>query len=141
MIEEGVQADGDPGGDRPAQVLAGRGDRVEGGGRARGRRRWTARRTGRGADRVGDPVGADLLRVVVEDRHAAPDTGLEDDARGTSNHRLTMLRSSPVTVGTDELTAIAVTAAEMSRPSRSSNWVSITAYPSGVREGTVERRQ
>ena len=33
-----------------------------------------------GGDGVGDAVGADLLRVVVEDRHAGPDAGLDDDA-------------------------------------------------------------
>ena len=33
------------------------------------------------ADRVGDPVGTDLFRVVVEDRHAGPDARLDDDER------------------------------------------------------------
>ena len=62
--------------------------------------------------------------------------------QGTSeNHRVAIWRSSVVIWGTDELTAMPVTEAAMSRPSRSSSWVRRTACSSGVRVGTVERRQ
>ena len=46
-----------------------------------------------------------------------------------------------MTWGTEELTAMPETEVEMSRPSRSSSWVSRTACSSGVRVGTVESRQ
>jgi hypothetical protein len=58
-----------------------------------------------------------------------------------SNQRVAIWRSSPVTWGTDELTAMPLTEVVMSRPSRSSSWVSRTACSSGVRVGTVESRQ
>src|SRR6516225_8447764 len=62
--------------------------------------------------------------------------------QGTSeNQRVAICRSSVVTWGTDELTAMPVTEGAMSRPSRSSSWVRSTACSSGVRVGTVERRQ
>ena len=57
------------------------------------------------------------------------------------NQRWAIWRSSPVTWGTEELTAMPVTELAMSRPSRSSSWVSSTACSSGVRLLTVERRQ
>ena len=57
-----------------------------------------------------------------------------------SNHRDAIRRSWEVASGTEELTAIPVTA-PTSSPSRSSSWVSTTACSSGVRDGSVESRQ
>ena len=57
------------------------------------------------------------------------------------NQRCAICRSSPVTWGTEELTAIPVTELAMSSPSRSRSWVSSTACSSGVRVVTVESRQ
>jgi hypothetical protein len=58
-----------------------------------------------------------------------------------ANHRAAIWRSSPVTEGTEEDTAMPLTEVAMSRPSRSSSWVNRTASSSGVRLGTVESRQ
>ena len=58
-----------------------------------------------------------------------------------SNQRLAICRNSPVTWGTEELTAMPVTEFAMSSPSRSRSCVSSTACSSGVRVGTVESLQ
>jgi len=71
VLEERLQADGHPRGDGPAEVLADRGDGVEGGGGAEVDDDARAAEELEGAHRVGHAVGADLFRVVVEDRHAA----------------------------------------------------------------------
>ena len=77
-----------------------------------------------GAHRVGDPVGTHLLRVVVEDRHAAPHSGLEHH-RGhvePAGHHLAQ-------VGRDQRHRrghrdAASPPCSTSSPSRSSSWVS-----------------
>ncbi len=74
-----VEADLDAGKDRAAEVLALGRDRFE---RRRGAEVDDDRRAAvevEGGDRVGDAVGADLLRVVVEDRHAGLHARLDDD--------------------------------------------------------------
>jgi hypothetical protein len=77
--EEGVGADGEAGGEHPPEVLAlgrddvevGRGPEVDDDDPALGL--VVAR------DGVGDAVGADLARVLDEDRHAGPDPGPHDE--------------------------------------------------------------
>ncbi len=59
----------------------------------------------------------------------------------SANQRFAMRRSWVETVGTDEQMAIALTTLRRSRPSRSSSWVRTMACSSGVRSGTVDRRQ
>ena len=95
-----------------------------------------------GAHGVGDAVGARPpwgCRRGSASRSWCPGPST---TQGTSaNQRVAIWRSSAVTCGTDELTAMPVTEAAMSRPSRSRSWVSSTACSSGVRVGTVESRQ
>ncbi len=79
MGKEGIEADGHPRSDGPTEVLAGAGDGVEGCGRAEVDDDAGAAEQVVGADGVGDPVGTDLLRIVVEDGHAAAHPGLEHD--------------------------------------------------------------
>ncbi len=130
-----------PGGDGPAQVLAGRRDGVEGGGRAEVDDHAGPAEQVVGTDGVGDPVGPHLLGVVVEDGHARSSRPGSSTTAGTSNHRATIWRRLAVTSGTDEVTAMPVTASSMSSPSRSRSWVSSRACSSAVRSATVDRRQ
>src|SRR5665213_1513017 len=60
---------------------------------------------------------------------------------GTSNHRLAIWRRLAWTSGTDEVTAIPVTASSMSSPFKSRSWVSRRACSSAVRTSTVDSRQ
>ena len=75
-LEQRVHRDLDAGEDRAAEVLALRAHRVDGVGGAEvdddGRPAEEVVR----ADRVRDAIGADVLRLVVEDRHAGADPGL-----------------------------------------------------------------
>ncbi len=77
--EQGLEADLDAGEDGAAEVLARRRDGVERGGRAEVDDDRRAAVEVVGGDGVGDAVGADLLRVLVEDRHAGLDAGLDDE--------------------------------------------------------------
>ena len=75
--EQRVERDLDAGEDRAAEVLALRAHRVDGvGGAEVDDDRRAAVEVVR-ADRVGDAVGADVVRLVVEDRHAGAHAGLE----------------------------------------------------------------
>ena len=68
-----------PGDDRAADELAVGGDDVEVGAGAEVDDDRRAAVEIERRDRVGDAIGADLLRVVVEDRHAGLDAGLDHD--------------------------------------------------------------
>ena len=68
-----------PGAMAPPEVLARPRDGVEGGGRAQVHDDARPPVEVIGADGVGDAIGADLLGVVVEDRHARAHAGLEHD--------------------------------------------------------------
>ena len=94
-----------------------------------------------GPDGVGDPVGPDLLGVVVEDGHPALDARARAPPTGRRTTAATIWRRLAVTSGTEEVTAMPVTAVSMSRPSRSSSWVSRRACSSAVRSATVDSRQ
>ena len=92
--EQRVEADLDAGEDGAAEVLAGRADGFDrvGGAEVDDDRRPAVEVVG--ADGVGDAVGADLARVVVQDRHARLRAGLEHDqtrllARTASSSRAT----------------------------------------------------
>ena len=79
--EERVHRDLDPGRENAADVLPVRGDDVEVRGRAEvddDARRAVALARG---DRVDDPVGPDLARIVVEDRDAGLVPGPDDEER------------------------------------------------------------
>src|SRR6266511_1756353 len=77
LADQRVGGDLDPRRDRHPQHLAPPRDRVEGGGGAEidHHRRPPVQRVG--GHRVGHPVGADLARVVGQDRQARPDPGLQ----------------------------------------------------------------
>src|SRR6266536_23964 len=77
LADQRVGGDLDPRRDRHPQHLAPPRDRVEGGGGAGidHHRRPPVQRVG--GHRVGHPVGADLARVVGQDRQARPDPGLQ----------------------------------------------------------------
>ena len=141
MGEERVQADGHPGGDGAPQVLAGGGDGIERGGRAQVDDDAGPTEEVVGTDGIGDPVGArppSGCRRGSASRFARPGSSTTE---GTSNQRATIWRRLAVTNGTDEVTAMPLTAVATSRPSRSSSWVSNRACSSAVRSATVERRQ
>src|SRR5262249_19191579 len=69
-MEQGIGADADAGGDRPAEVLALGGDDVESRGRAEVHHQTAAAVALVGSNGVDDAIGADLTRVVVKNRHA-----------------------------------------------------------------------
>ncbi len=77
-LVERVGRDGEPGRDDAARVLAARGDHVEGGRGAEVDDDRALRPALVGGHRVDDPVGADLARVLVQDRHAGLDAGADD---------------------------------------------------------------
>ena len=80
--EQGVEADVDPGEDGAAEVLALRGDGLEGGGGAEVDDDRGATEQVEGGDGVGDAVGADLLGVVVEDGQPGAHARLDDREQG-----------------------------------------------------------
>ncbi len=81
VVEQRVERYRDAGGDGAPQVLAVDRDGVEGRRGPQVHDDAGASVEVVGADGVGDPVGTDLLRVVVEDGHPRAQPGLEHHAR------------------------------------------------------------
>ena len=75
--EEGIEADLDARGDGAPEELSVSGDDVEVVARTEVDHDGRTAVEVEGGDGVGDAVGADLLGVVVENRHAGPDAGLD----------------------------------------------------------------
>ena len=121
--EERVHRDLDAGEDRAAEVLTLCADRLD---RVRGAEVDDDRRAAVEVvcrDGVGDAVGADLLRVVVEDRHAGADAGLEHE-RVEAEVALVIWRSAAVTLGTPDAIATPVTCASNEKPWKPRNcWI------------------
>ena len=93
-----------------------------------------------GGERVDDPVGADLARVVHQHRDAGPHARLDDDrAARRRSSRASMSRHSCSTAGTVEQTAMPRSGR---RPGEScSSPRSSTAHSSAVRRSSVATRQ
>src|SRR5206468_12084008 len=83
--EERVERDADAWDDDAAGVLAARGHVVEGGRRAEVDDDAGPARALVGRHRVDDAVGADLPRIVVEERHAGLDARADEERRVTGD--------------------------------------------------------
>ena len=93
-----------------------------------------------GRDRVGDAVGTDLLGVVVEDRHAGADAGLEHERR-KPEVALGHLPQLGGDAGTPDEIATPVIWASNENPWKPRNCWIMSASSSEVRSATVAIRQ
>src|SRR5262249_41139041 len=139
-LEQRVPPDLDAGEDRAAEVLAFLADRLD---RVRGTEVDHDRRAAVqvvGGHRVGDAVGPDLLRVVVEDRHPAADAGLHHERLEpeVATRHESQRGCHP---GHPDGIATPVTWASNEKPWNPRNCWIISANSSSVRSATVAMRQ
>ena len=134
-----VEADLDAREDRAAEVLALARDRFERGGGAEvddDRRAAVEVEGGRRASAMRSAT--DLLRVVVEDRHAGLHARLDDDRRRSRSSARVISRTAAVMLGTDEHSATPSTSSSKLKPWKPRNSCTSSASSSDVR--SAERR-